>query len=126
MRLQALRRAGRRSTGSAPSLQTSSTAARNVRPDWASYSGGAKDFELRPIGAGDLVGPDGQSAAGGEARGFADDASQPSGGGVSLQMTECEVVRRVGPVDKVDFGVNDRGERAVGADLSQGYLAGDL
>ena len=28
-------------------------------------------------------------------------------------MTECDVVRRAGQAEKVDFGVNDRGERTV-------------
>jgi len=28
-------------------------------------------------------------------------------------MTECEVVRRAGQVDKVDLAANDRGERSV-------------
>ena len=28
-------------------------------------------------------------------------------------MTECEVVRRAGPVEKVDLAANERGERSV-------------
>lgn len=79
------------------------------KPDWASYSGGKNDFELRPITGADLVGPDGQCAE--PARGFGDQAAPA--GGISLQMTECEVVKRAGAVDKADFGVNERGERAV-------------
>src|SRR5262249_39337278 len=94
-----------------------------TRPDWATFSGSRNDFELRPITAADLVGPDGQCAATatGQAKGFAEPA--PAGaapaaapqvaGGISLQMTECDVVRRAGVVDKVDFGVDDRGQRAV-------------
>ena len=34
-----------------------------TRPDWATFSGSKNDFELRPITAVDLVGPDGQCAA---------------------------------------------------------------
>src|SRR5262245_35145683 len=93
-----------------------------TRPDWASFSGGKNDFELRPITAADLVGPEGQCAGGPEqAAGFADStagggapaATPPAGGGISLQMTECDVVRRAGVVEKVDFGVDERGQRAV-------------
>jgi hypothetical protein len=94
------------------------------KPDWATYSGGAKDFELRPITAADLVGPDGQCAGAGEARGFAENAPPAGGGGIALQMSECEVVRRAGPVDKVDFGVNERGERAVVLTYAKGSWPG--
>jgi hypothetical protein len=89
------------------------------KPDWATFSGGKNDFELRPITAADLVGPEGQcaGAATDQATGFADPkaagAASPGAGGISLQMTECDVVRRAGPVEKIDFGVNDRGERTV-------------
>ena len=91
------------------------------KPDWATFSGGKNDFELRPITATDLVGPEGQCGASAPEQGFADPAA-PGGapaaapltaGGISLQMTECEVTRRAGTVEKVDFGVNDRGERSV-------------
>src|SRR5262249_38174412 len=34
-------------------------------------------------------------------------------GGIALQMTECDVVRRAGPVEKIDIGSDERGERAV-------------
>ena len=93
-----------------------------TRPDWATFSGGKNDFELRPITAADLVSPEGQCAAApGQAAGFADStagggapaAAPPVAGGISLQMTECDVVRRAGAVEKVDFGVDDRGQRAV-------------
>jgi hypothetical protein len=90
------------------------------KPDWATFSGGRNDFELRPIVAADLVGPEGQcAAAAGQSTGFADSTSGEPGaapltpGGISLQMTECDVVRRAGVVDTVNFGVNERGERAV-------------
>jgi hypothetical protein len=96
------------------------------KPDWASYSGGRGDFELRPITATDLVGPEGQCSAAAQARGFAEPAAAPAQptGGISLQMTECDVVRRAGPVDKVDFGVNARGERAVVLTYVQGAWPG--
>jgi hypothetical protein len=91
----------------------------NRKPDWATFSGGRNDFELRPITAADLVGPEGQCAGVEPATGFADSTTgspqaPPAGtAGISLQMTECEVVRRAGPVEKVDFGVTERGERSV-------------
>jgi hypothetical protein len=30
---------------------------------------------------------------------------------IALEMTECEIVKRAGPADRVDIGVNERGER---------------
>jgi hypothetical protein len=89
------------------------------KPDWATYSGGKTDFELRPITAADLVGPEGQCGGGapGQAAGFADPTSAggapPASGGIALQMTECDVVNRAGPVEKIDFGADDRGQRSV-------------
>jgi hypothetical protein len=103
------------------------------KPDWATFSGGKNDFELRPITAADLVGPEGQCAAAASeqaataaapAAGGAPQASPPAAGGISLQMTECDVVRRAGPVEKVDFGVNDRGERAVTLTYERGPWPG--
>ena len=38
------------------------------KPDWATFSGGKNDFELRAITAADLVGPEGQCAGGAGAR----------------------------------------------------------
>ena len=62
--------------------------------------------ELRPVTPADLVGPQGQCAGGGQ-----DAAATP--GGIALQMTECEVVRRAGAPENVELGTTDRGERAV-------------
>ncbi len=100
------------------------------KPDWATFSGGKNDFELRPITAADLIGPEGQCAAAapGQAAGFADPtaagSTPPVAGGISLQMTECDVVRRAGPVEKIDFGVNERGERAVTLTYERGPFPG--
>jgi hypothetical protein len=69
-----------------------------------SYSGQREDFTPPPAGQDELVGPEGQCPGG---------ASETAGGGVSLQMTECEIVRRVGAPERVDIGGNERGERAV-------------
>jgi hypothetical protein len=65
-------------------------------------------FELRPVTAADLVSSEGQCDGGaGQA------AAEPVAGGIALQMTECDVVRRAGPVEKIDVGSDERGERAV-------------
>ena len=89
------------------------------KPDWATFSGGKNDFELRPITAADLVGPEGQCGGGapGQASGFTDPTAAggapPATGGIALQMTECDVATRAGPVEKIDFGADDRGQRSV-------------
>jgi hypothetical protein len=89
------------------------------KPDWATFSGGKSDFQLRPITAADLVGPEGQCGGGapGQASGFSDPTAAggapPATGGIALQMTECDVARRAGPVEKIDFGADDAGQRSV-------------
>jgi hypothetical protein len=92
------------------------------KPDWATYSGGKNDFELRPITPADLVAPDGTCPIEtGQASGFAETGGTggpppsppPVSGGISLQMTECDVVRRAGPVEQIDVGSNERGDRIV-------------
>jgi hypothetical protein len=65
-----------------------------------------QDTELRPVSAADLVGPQGQCA------GVGQDAA-PTQGGIALQMTECEVVKRAGAPGNIELGTTDRGERAV-------------
>lgn len=99
------------------------------------FTGGAKwsstakhrISDNRPLGPEDFVGADGQCAAATPdsttmaAAGPADGAGQsPSvvppalpSGGVALEMTECEVVRRTGQPDRVEIGANDRSERSV-------------
>lgn len=87
------------------------------KPDWPAFSPGKNDFALHPVTAADLVNQDGQCAAASEPVASAGDPTAASvaapGGGVALQMTECEVVRRAGPVEALDIGSNERGERAV-------------
>ena len=90
----------------------------DLKPDWLSYSGGKEEFGLRPVGAEDLIRPEGQcaNAASGPAAAGADEApvaGAPASGGISLQMTECDVVRRAGAPERVEFGTNERGERTV-------------
>ncbi|HEY7665440.1 MAG TPA: hypothetical protein VH934_20165 [Xanthobacteraceae bacterium] len=87
------------------------------KPDWATFSAGKNEFALRPVTAADLVNQDGQCAAAPEPAGSAADPAAAGNaaplGGVALQMTECEVVRRAGPVETIDISANERGERAV-------------
>ena len=41
-----------------------------------------------------------------------------------MQMTECDVVRRAGPVETIEAGVNARGERSVVLTYVRGPLPG--
>jgi len=82
----------------------------DLRPDWLSYSGHKDEFTLRQAGAADLIGPDGQCAAGRPEQ--AAEAGAPAAAGISLQMTECDVVNRLGTPDGVEFGSTERGERS--------------
>jgi hypothetical protein len=75
-----------------------------VRPNWLTFSGHNEDLTLPPAREIDLVNRAGQCAAvapAGDTGGLL--------GGVSLQMTECEVVNRLGPPDNMDFGDDRRG-----------------
>jgi hypothetical protein len=98
------------------------------KPDWATFSAGKNDFTLRPLTSADFVNQDGQCAAAAEqARGSADSAGAEGAapvGGIALQMTECEVVRRAGPVEKIDISADERGERTVVLSYLRGSAAG--
>src|SRR5260370_28090082 len=88
-------------------------------PDGSAQAWGKPSFD-RPITSADLVGPEGQCSglapeqapaepgAAGQAQ-----AAPAILGGISLQMTECDVVRRAGPVEKIELGPNARGERSL-------------
>jgi hypothetical protein len=77
-------------------------------PESLSLGEGNRPTELPPITAADLVDQQGQCAAA-----AAQGTDSTARGAIALQMTECEVVRRAGPPDQVEFGTSDRGERAV-------------
>ena len=106
------------------------------RPDWASFSGAKREFVLRPVTSDDLVSAEGQcafarpeQAAGAAAPTAAAAAGAPPTaalvpGGVALQMTECDVVRRAGNPEKVDLGADERGDRAVVLTYTGGPLPG--
>jgi|307.fasta_scaffold08064_3 hypothetical protein len=74
-----------------------------------------------PIGAGDLV--DGQGQCAGAAP-VASGAASASPRGVSLEMTECEVVRALGQPQTVDFSPQPGGQRGVIMTYKTGERAG--
>jgi len=86
-----------------------------ARPDWLTYSGAKDEFVLRPVTAADLVTADGQCAAAVAEAAAADAAVQPAlaSGGIALQMTECDVVRRAGAPEQLQVGADERGDRTV-------------
>ena len=99
------------------------------KPDWTSYSGGKSEFNLRPTTAEDLVGADGLCAAQSSSVATAGEPVLPPGtptvqGGIALQMTECDVVRRAGLAEKVDVGTNERGERSLTLTFTRGPWPG--
>jgi hypothetical protein len=97
------------------------------KPDWATAAPAKNDFALRALTSADFIGRDGQCAAE-QARGSAEStgagAAAPGSGGIALEMTECEVVRRAGPVDKVDISADERGERTVVLSYLRGPASG--
>jgi hypothetical protein len=98
----------------------------DLRPDWMSYSGHKEEFTLREAGPADLVGPDGQCAA---APGRAEQTADAAPGtaeavGISLQMTECSVVSRLGMPDQVDLGSTPSGERSAVLTYKRGARPG--
>jgi hypothetical protein len=86
------------------------------KPDGTAQAWAKTNFD-RAITAADVVAPDGQCApepaSTPATAGAQDQPASPVLGGISLRMTECEVVRRAGPVEKVDLAANERGERSV-------------
>jgi hypothetical protein len=99
-----------------------------LRPDWTSFSGHKEEFDLRPPGPQDLVSPEGYCPA--------TTAQSPAGssgdlpeqaviqGGIALQMTECDVVRRAGTPDRTEVGSNTGGERTVVLTYTRGPRPG--
>jgi hypothetical protein len=82
-----------------------------------------RDTSLKPVTAEDLVDAGGNCAAP-----FASATADPSApaspppisAGVGLDMTECEVVKRLGPPERVEIGTNARSERT----LTMTYVRG--
>src|SRR5258705_8534134 len=95
------------------------------------YSGGKNEFELRAVTAADLVSADGQCAmtsADGPpptpAEGGSDAQPALVSGGIALQMTECDVVRRAGAPEQLQVGADARGERSVVITYTRGPRPG--
>jgi hypothetical protein len=96
----------------------------DLRPDWLSYSGHKEEFTLREAGAADLVGPDGLCAGGQQAQATDPAAGTPAAVGISLQMTECDVVNRIGTPDRVELGSTERGDRSAVMTYTRGARPG--
>ena len=94
-----------------------------TRPAWLSYSGHEHEaLTLRPVAETDLIGREGQCAAGPGGAATGEPGLMQTG--ISLQMTECEVVSRAGAPDNIEVGVNERGERAVALTFMRGARPG--
>jgi hypothetical protein len=104
--------------------------ARTAKPDWTSFSGSKSEFSLRPVNKADLVGAEGQCAGGpGQVAAAPGEPVLPATtptvqGGIALQMTECDVVKRTGLPDRTDIATNPRGERAVTLTVTRGPWPG--
>jgi hypothetical protein len=68
-----------------------------------------KDAAFTPVSASDLVDASGNCAGSPQAQ--SEQAAPALARNVALQMTECEVVRSLGPPASVQIGANERGDR---------------
>lgn len=100
---------------------------------WASLGGNWDVFpksntgSVRNLGADALVSADGRCAdapAADAAPPGGEPPAVPASRGVTLDMSECDLVRLNGPVDRVELGTNERGERTAVLTYSQGARAG--
>ena len=60
---------------------------------------------FRPSRPPTLIGADGSCSGG--------DSGEFTGGGIALEMSECDVVQRIGAPENVDISASPRGDRAV-------------
>jgi hypothetical protein len=120
-----------------------------TRPDWLTFDGGKEDFQLRPIGPTDLVDANGRCAAtaqdaaavnaaaatarqrnlgpGAPRESLPDQEAEMAplqGGGIALQMTECDVVNRAGAPERLEIGTMEGGARAVTITYIRGQRPG--
>jgi len=91
------------------------------KPDSAAW--GRASFD-RSVSLTELVGPDGQCVSLAPDPVPAGQAGPTSAGAISLQMTECNVVRRAGAVEKFELGANERGERSLVLTYARGPWPG--
>jgi hypothetical protein len=85
--------------------QTSGRPGLLATPDWAKNTQAPVAARRGPAGQA-LVGLDGRCVDSDPA-----EATEIVPGGIALDMTECDVVRRAGPADDVEIGTNPRGQR---------------
>jgi hypothetical protein len=86
-------------------------------PSWNSTTR-INQLSSRPVGPEDLLAADGSCPSGSSpvaaatdgAAGAPADAAAPSGGGLALDMSECDVVRRAGAPERFEIG-NEGGQR---------------
>ena len=93
--------------------------------EWNPYSKASMSvpstFERTPVAAADYISANGSCPA----AAAAEDGSAPKvAGAVTLQMSECAVVRVLGAPEKVDIGANERGERLTKLLYSRGARPG--
>jgi hypothetical protein len=101
-------------------------------PDWAQFrSSSDKPRGQRPVTADDLVsaegvcsGADTTVAPATPQPGQEGGAPAPETRGIGLEMTECQVVRRVGKPDRVEIGADPGGQRATVITYLQGVRPG--
>jgi hypothetical protein len=85
-----------------------------------SFSGHTEEFTLGPPGLAELVDGEGRCAAATQAA-VPDSLGQ---GGIALQMTECDVVKRAGAPEQVEVGKTPAGERSVVLTYARGSRSG--
>jgi hypothetical protein len=98
-------------------------------PEWA-VSSIEKDTPVARVGSiRDVIDSDGRCMGAGISAMKDQDqrnlpGRMPSPTAIIFDMTECEVVKRIGPPDRIDIGVNARGERATGLTYANAERAG--
>jgi hypothetical protein len=90
-------------------------------PDKSTFFPTGVTSYTRPISAEGPVGPTDMVDNQGRCAGA---PSAPATGGVSLEMTECEVVRALGPPQNAQIGSRPRGERTAVLTYTSGEYAG--
>jgi hypothetical protein len=89
-----------------------------------------RDTTLKPVTAEDLVDAGGNcaapfaSASAASGQPASAGAPPPLSAGVGLDMTECEVVKRLGPPERVEIGTNERSERTLTMTYTRGSRPG--
>jgi hypothetical protein len=84
-------------------------------PRWALFTAPPEEKKLPEVTPADLVGPDGACSPG---------DAPPAERAISLEMTECDVVRLAGTPERVDIRANPANERLVVLTYSRGQRPG--